>query len=122
MVEADRLALVAGLQLLEVLDRLVRDVLPRPGGGDRGVHRELLDVELAEHDEIVVADQAQVGGLAGERHALVGLRPVADKVAEAPELVDALRLDVGEHGLVRGQVSVDVGEDCDPKWRYRNAL
>ena len=42
--------------------------------------------------------------------ALVGLGAVADHVAEAPDLVDAGRLDVREHGLERGQVGVDVAE------------
>ena len=48
---------------------------------------------------------------ADEVGALVGLGAVADDVAQAPDLVDAAASSrVGEHGLERGQVGVDVGE------------
>ena len=42
--------------------------------------------------------------------ALVRLGAVADHVAEAPDLVDAGRLDRGEDRLERGQVRVDVAD------------
>ena len=61
-----------------------------------------------DHDEIVVAGQAEVAALAGERHAAVGLGAVAHEIAEAPDLLGAARLDVGEDGLEGRQVSVHV--------------
>jgi len=72
---------------------------------------KLLDVELADHHEVVVADQAQVAGLARERHALVRLGAIAHEVAEAPRGVHAHTVDVLEHGLQGGQVGVNVRED-----------
>ena len=41
------------------------------------------------------------------------LRPDRD-VAEAEDLVDAFLLDLREHGLQRGQVAVDVGDEREP--------
>ena len=46
-------------------------------------------------------------------HALVRPRPVADDVAQAPELVRRLRVDRREHRLERVQICVNVGDDCD---------
>ena len=46
-----------------------------------------------------------------ERAALVRPRPVADEVAEAPELVGRVGVDRLEHGLERVEVGVDVGDD-----------
>ena len=56
-----------------------------------------------------------------ERAALVRPRPVADEIAEAPELVRRLRLDRREDRLQRVQVRVDVGDDCDAH-RQRRTL
>ena len=64
-------------------------------------------------DEIVVADEADRGALAHRRDALGRPRAVAGHVAEAPDLVDALRIDVGEHRFERGEVAVDVRDDGD---------
>ena len=66
-----------------------------------------------EDAEIVVPAERQRGALAHEPAALVGLRPVADQVAEAPELVGLLALDLGEDRLEGVEVGVDVGDDCD---------
>jgi hypothetical protein len=56
----------------------------------------------------MVADQADLTRLGREGDALVGLRPVADEVAQAPGLVGSGRLDVGQDGLESGQIAVDV--------------
>ena len=50
---------------------------------------------------------------ADELAALVGPRPVADDVAEAPELVDRVGVDRREHALERVEIRVDVGDDGD---------
>jgi hypothetical protein len=56
----------------------------------------------------VVADEPDVrAGLDGRR-GVVGARPVADRVAEAPELVDAVGLNGAEDGVERGAVGVNV--------------
>ena len=44
---------------------------------------------------------------------LVGPRCIPDQIAEDVAAVDASRLDVGENGVERRQVGVDVGEDGD---------
>ena len=58
----------------------------------------------------MVPDQAEIARLGRERHALVGLRTVADEVAEAPARVDARLADVVQNRLERGQIAVHVGE------------
>ena len=72
----------------------VRLADPLPGPLDRRGRRlrEGGDVELAEHGEVVVADQAGVAALADQLGAGVGVGPVADHVSQAPDLLDpALR-------------------------------
>ena len=49
----------------------------------------------------------------GQRDAGVGLGAVADQVAQAPDLVESARVDVGQHGLEGRQVAVHVGEQGD---------
>ena len=51
--------------------------------------------------------------VARELHAVVRLGAVAHQIAEAPDLLDRLVLDVAEHRLEGGQVAVDVGQDGD---------
>ena len=63
---------------------------PRVQRGRRGrLAGEVVERDLADHDEVVVADEADVGPLADERDSTRSARPVADEVAEAPELVGA---------------------------------
>ena len=57
--------------------------------------------------------QAQVGPLGDDPRALVGLGAVAHDVAQAPELVRWIPVDLGQNGLERGQVRVDVGDHRD---------
>lgn len=58
----------------------------------------------------MVADEADVGALAHELHAAVGIGAVAHHVAEAPELVDTDLVGIAENRLESGQVGVDVAE------------
>jgi hypothetical protein len=122
VVEAERAALVGGLERVQEVERLLADVLLRPGRRDGGVHRELLDVELARDHEVMVPDEAEVSRLLGECDAFVGLSPVADEVAEAPAGIHALLGDVRQHGLERRQIAVDVAEERDPHGRNPDAL
>ena len=55
-----------------------------------GIAREVGEVDRAENAEVVVAAERERRPLADEAAALVRLRPVADEVAEAPDLVGLL--------------------------------
>ena len=81
--------------------------------GDPGVVGERRHRDLPQDDEIVVPGQADGRSLTHERGALVRPRPVADDVAEAPELVEPAGVDLRQHGLERVQVRVDVRENRD---------
>ena len=70
------------------------------------VARRLQNVALA------VPDDEACAGVSEARDAFDLHRPPED-VAADDDLVDALRLDVVEHGLQRRQVAVDVEEGCD---------
>ncbi len=72
----------------------VGDVGAGPLDRHRGRLGEGGDVEGAQHREVVVADQADVAALAHEVGAGVRLDPVAEHVAEAPDLLDAGGLDL----------------------------
>jgi hypothetical protein len=61
----------------------------------------------------MVADERQIGAAGDGRGRLVRVGPVADRVAEAPELVDPLALDRLEDGGQRSAVRMNVGEDRD---------
>jgi len=61
----------------------------------------------------MVAGQREICALRDHGRRLVRIRPVADRVAEAPELVDALVRDRVEDGGQRSAVRVNVGDDCD---------
>ena len=59
----------------------------------------------------MVAREAEIGSLSDDPSALVGLCAVADDVAQAPELVRRIPVDLGQDGFKGGQVRVDVGDD-----------
>ena len=59
----------------------------------------------------MVADERASAALLDQLGAGVGIGALADDVPQAPDLVDAGVLRVGEHGLERGKVRMDVGED-----------
>ena len=81
-------------------------------GRRRGL-RKRLDVESAEHRQVVVARQAQRAALADQLGAGVGLGAVADDVPEAPDLLDLRVGDRVEAALERGQVGMYVGDHRD---------
>src|SRR3990172_3488325 len=63
-------------------------------------------------------DAYATSGIAEAGDALRGLRPVAHRIAQAPDAVDgAGGLGVAEDGLQRGQVRVHVGDDGDAHTR-----
>ena len=113
VVEADRVLLAGRLQRGEELHVRVADRLARPARRDRGAGRELLEADRAGHAHVVVAGEADRRVAARQLDAGVGLGAVADEVAEAPHLVGAGGLGVGEHRLEGVAVAVDVGEDRD---------
>ena len=102
-----------GFERLEERARAVFQVLLRPAGACGRVGRELLDVEPAEHREIVVSDQRERRVLGHERAARIRVGPVTYEVAEAPDLVDRVLLDRSEDRLERMHVPVNVRDDRD---------
>jgi len=80
----------------------------RPPGGDGGIAGEVVQLQGAEHAEVVVADQALARVRPRPGAALVRLRAVADEVAEAPDLVGRFPPDRLGRRLEGGEVSVDV--------------
>ena len=73
----------------------------RPVRGDRGVERELVDVQGPDDAEIVVPDETHVRAAPHLLDRLVRPRPVPDEVAEAPDLVWRVGVDCLEDGLER---------------------
>jgi STE24 endopeptidase len=59
----------------------------------------------------VVSYQADVGALGDELAATVGLRPVADEVAQTPERVGRVGVERFQNSFQRMQISVNVRED-----------
>ena len=88
-----------GSRSVEVAPGLVVEHLLRPRDGTAGLGVELRDVHGPQHDEVVVADQADVGAVANDPAALVRARPVPDQVAEAPDRVRLLPREVVEDHL-----------------------
>ena len=108
VVEAQRLLLVDGGQRGEPADVVgVQDLLG-PAGGERGAAGELVELDPAGHGEVVVAGQAELGPVADDRAAVVGVGAVADDVPEAPQARGVGALDVLEDGLEGVAVAVDV--------------
>src|SRR5439155_5153207 len=86
-------------QSREPLPLLLAEHLPCPVRRAGRIAAELRDVERAEDGQVVVPAQAQRRPLADEVDTFVRARPVADEVAEAPELVDRFGVDLAEDGL-----------------------
>lgn len=59
----------------------------------------------------MIAAEAEFSMLGDEIEAGSGIRPVADNVAQAINLLDAAALDVEQHSLERFEVRVDVGDN-----------
>src|SRR4029079_9119168 len=112
--ELDAFALALRPQRLEERPRALRQHASSPARGRDRVAGELFEVDLAEHAEIVVPREADRGTPLDRCAARVRPRPVADEVAEAPELVRLFPLHVLETGLERVPVTVDVRDDGHP--------
>jgi hypothetical protein len=115
MEELDALDFGARREALEELTRLLGQLLCRPNRGRGRLGVELLDVDLgrAQGDEIVVADQDEICPIAHERAALVRPGPVAHGVAEAPDRIGRLAVDLAQDRFERVKVRVDVRDDRD---------
>ena len=103
----------SGSQREQELARVVGDHLLRPARGERRAAREVVQREHVDDREVVVAGQADRAVGLGQRDARVGLRAVADEVAEAPQLLRAGLLGSRDHRLEGVAVAVDVGADGD---------
>ena len=108
VVERDAVGEALRFQAVEESLRLGRQNTPGPGRGDTRLAAELLEVDRPPDREVVIPRQADVGPLRDRGAALVRSRPVADEIAEAPELVRRLLVDRREDRLQRVQVRVDV--------------
>src|SRR5262249_6552941 len=93
VVEGDAVSRALGLEAVEQLLPLRLQHATRPRRRQPGVAVELLEVERPADGEIMVARKTDVGALGDRRAALVRPRPVADEIAEAPELVRRLLVD-----------------------------
>ena len=91
--EADLRALALGVEVAQEGERVLADVGARPLDRQRGRLGEGVDIERAQHREVVVADQRDRAALADQGGAGVGLDPIAEHVAEAPDLLDPGRVD-----------------------------
>ena len=102
----------SGASAGEELARLVADLLHGPARGGAGAHREVAHVDVAAHDQVVVAGQAHLDHLGDQlrcrRRAARRSRP---RRPRHQTWSGSLLPDVGEHGLERRQVAVDVGDD-----------
>ena len=92
VVEADRAVVRSGLQASAGTRAPRRRCCSRVhSAAAAALDGEVGDVDLAGHDEVVVAGQAEVAAAARQLDAVVGLGAVADQVAQAPDLVGAGR-------------------------------
>src|SRR5262249_28520594 len=99
--ELRALALAGWLERGEEVAQPVVELVRGPACAPRRVGWERGGIRAADRGEVVVSEQADVGAVARRLDAPVRLRAVADDVAEAPDLVGALALDVCEHRLER---------------------
>jgi hypothetical protein len=94
-----------GQRLVGILQHL----LAGPVDGPAGAEVELLGGLGMQGSVLVVAHDQGVHAL-GALQTFPGIRAVADDVAEADDLLDALGIDVGQNGLQGLQVAVNVGK------------
>ena len=99
--ELGALGLRLGREALEEGAVLVQQHRPRPASGRSRVGAELVQVEPPEDAQVVVADEAERARSRMSVDHLVRARPVADEVAQAPELVRRVGVDRLEDGLER---------------------
>ena len=108
VVQADAVAAPGRLQRREPGAAVVLEHARRPASGRSGVAREVGDVDCAEHGEVVVPTERDCCTSTDEVAALVRPGAVPDDVAEAPDLVDALGVDVAQDGVECVKIAVDV--------------
>ena len=98
------------LETFQKLPRFLAQLLSGPPGGRGRLRVELCECDFggAERDEIVVSDQDEVGALADERAAFVRARAVAHGVAEAPDGIRRVAVDLAQHRLEGVKVGVDI--------------
>jgi hypothetical protein len=106
--ERNAVTAAARPELGKELPRVRLEHFLRPPGRRSGLPGEVVDRKRAEHDEVVVAREADVRTARDRAAALVGLRPVSDEVTEAPELIRLLLGDGREDGVERVPITVDV--------------
>src|SRR5207237_6155301 len=107
---------------LEVRARFGLEHVACPEGACDRVRGELLEVDLAEDAEVVVAGEAEGRALPHRRDARIRPGPVADEVAQAPQLVRRLAVDGLENRLERVPVSVNVRDDRDAAGQGLNLM
>ena len=90
----------------------------RADGGSGPLHRpagvvvERVDLEATDGRGVVIAADADRPELAQPTDDPIGVRAVADDVAEMPDRIH--RADGVKHGIERDEVGVDVGQESDP--------
>ena len=113
--ELSALDLRRRLERLEEAARRLAQLLRGPTGSLRSLGIELPERDLggAERKEIMIPGEHEVRALAYEVAALVRAGSIPDGVAEAPDRVGRLALDLGEDGLERVKVGMDIRDDGD---------
>ena len=84
-------------------------LVARPKDGPLGARVESFGIE--QRPLVVIAQQADAARLDHQIEAFTRVGPVTDNVAQAEDFFDALRADVGEHGLERFQVAVNIADN-----------
>src|SRR6185312_8816845 len=84
------------------------ELVPRP---ENSPFRRLVEPIRVEHGALVVIAQQNQLGIHDQVDAFAGVRSVANHVAEAVNLGDPLRFDVGQHRLEGLQVAVNIADD-----------
>ena len=106
---------------IDGLDRLERcqprlllgaEDLTGPTGGSAGIAAKTGNVDLAEHSQVVIASEHDVGAGADQVDALVWTGSIADGVAQTPECIEAITL-CFEDGFERLEVAMNIGENND---------
>lgn len=100
-------------KVFEELEVFPADVLSGPADCATAIGVEMIERELAEHATVVIAPDDDVTSLSDEFDALVWLCPVTHDISQALDVVRVEGVNDIEGALKCGEVSVDVGEDCD---------
>ena len=85
----------------------------RPARRFGSLLREYVEVDSAEHSQIVIPDEADGSPCGDESTAFIRPRPVADEVSKTPERLGVARVDRAERRLESLEVPVNIGDDGD---------